>query len=418
MKRYFLTMLFLVHFTGLVGGGITLYEISPSNLALASAGWTARALDPATVFTNPAGMTHFCRPTVSLSAEPIYIHVKFDPDSDTDVSGDHGNACGWIPAGGFYYVQPLGSRLHVGFGSLGYFGSALYYNKHWVGRYYLTKAVMQGFSAALAASYQLTSCLSVGVAYTPMYAIFKQVSRINNVLDGMPDGRMRLKDDKFGHGFVAGILYEMNACTRFGVQYLSRNHLDFKDTPTFINVGPTLTNFLNQTGLNQSPVLVDIRVPQSAMFGFYHAFSPCFAVMGDVGWQQWSRFGLVEITLSGTNIPSLSVATKYSDGWHVAFGTEYRPCQSLTLLTGVAYDSSVVSFAQRTFNFPVGMQWRFGVGMFWCACAGLELEAAYELSWTGDLPCDRNRGPLAGRVSGDFTSTSAHFMTVGAKKCF
>src|SRR5512134_513660 len=38
-------------------GGLSLYEIATSDVGLASAGWTARAQDPATLLKNPAGMS-------------------------------------------------------------------------------------------------------------------------------------------------------------------------------------------------------------------------------------------------------------------------------------------------------------------------------------------------------------------------
>ena len=40
-----------------VAGGLSLYEIGTEDVGLASAGYTARAQDASTVFTNPAGMT-------------------------------------------------------------------------------------------------------------------------------------------------------------------------------------------------------------------------------------------------------------------------------------------------------------------------------------------------------------------------
>ncbi|MDH5576404.1 MAG: hypothetical protein OEY80_13040, partial [Nitrospirota bacterium] len=39
----------------------------------------------------------------------------------------------------------------------------------------------------------------------------------------------------------------------------------------------------------------------------------------------------------------------------------------------------------------------------------LNLGFSYELAWAGDMPVDQNRGPLAGRVAGDFKNTTIHF---------
>ena len=37
----------------------------------------------------------------------------------------------------------------------------------------------------------------------------------------------------------------------------------------------------------------------------------------------------------------------------------------------------------------------------------------YTFGWSGDLPVDQFRGPLVGRVSGEFASSALHFLAVG-----
>src|SRR5688500_9603409 len=89
----------------LQGGGIFLYEVSSADTRLASAGWSSRANDPSTLFTNPAGMTRLCK-QLELGAQVIYNHVHFDPDAATNVNGTDGNANIWLPSGSFYYIHP------------------------------------------------------------------------------------------------------------------------------------------------------------------------------------------------------------------------------------------------------------------------------------------------------------------------
>ena len=50
------------------------------------------------------------------------------------------------------------------------------------------------------------------------------------------------------------------------------------------------------------------------MFSAYHELTGAWAIMGDVGWQDWSRFGKVDVTANPT---SLTFNRKYQDTWHV-----------------------------------------------------------------------------------------------------
>src|SRR5512146_3543826 len=53
-------------------GGFALYEIGTADVGLAAAGYAARAQDPATVLTNPAGMTRLEGTQVLLGAQLLY----------------------------------------------------------------------------------------------------------------------------------------------------------------------------------------------------------------------------------------------------------------------------------------------------------------------------------------------------------
>ena len=86
-------------------GGLYLYELGNPEVGLASAGWSARAQDAATVFTNPAGMTRLDKSELLVGVQPLYLHAKFSPDENTTTSGSDGDASTWLPAGGIYYVM-------------------------------------------------------------------------------------------------------------------------------------------------------------------------------------------------------------------------------------------------------------------------------------------------------------------------
>lgn len=389
-------------------GGLYLYEIGPQEVGLASAGWAARAQDASTVFTNPAGMARLKHSELQVAMQPLYLGVEFDPDSKTTVSGRSGDATGWLPTGSMFYVRSITDKFSAGLGIFGYFGLAMNYNDSWVGRYYIDEITLQGFNVMPAVSYKVNDWLSIGAGLNVMYAIFEQKAKVNNALDTLPDGELKIKDEDFAYGAVVGVLIEVSPKTRFGIQYLSEMSIDLEDSPKFRNLGPGLKAILGRL----DDLDVGMTTPDSVMVSAYHELSDRWAVMGNVGWQQWSEFGKVDITVSSENTKDITADRQYDDTWHVAAGAQYRIAEPWLWSFGVAYDSSIVEDKDRTPDLPIGEQWRFGTGVNYKWKKSIDLSLAYEFVWAGDLPMDVERGPLAGRVSGDYNDAYMDFINL------
>lgn len=413
-----LVLLIIVLHIPLFAGGAFVYEIGSPDLGLASAGWSARADDPSTVFTNPAGMTRLKRPQFQIGIEPIYNQLKFHPNSKTTIQGSNGNASGWLPAGSLFLTGPVNENVHIGIGTVGYWGSSINYGKHWVGRYYVEKITLQGFSLVPAFAVKLGDHLSFGVGANIMYGILREKSAIRNSLDGSKDGQLKIRDSKIRTGCILGLLYEFTPRTRFGIQYISRVKLPFKDKPKFTGLGPTLKQILAVTGLSVTDIDVKVNVPQSVMGSMYHEIDSKIAVVANIGWQQWSKFNSTEILLSAAPVDSLSFTQKLKNSWHSAAGLIYTIRPNTKVTCGLACDGSVVTKKHRTLNFPVGEQWRFGVGCQQMYTNNFQISAGYELLYSGTLRVDQDVGPLAGRVAGKFRRAKTHFFTIALTKFF
>jgi long-chain fatty acid transport protein len=101
---------------------------------------------------------------------------------------------------------------------------------------------------------------------------------------------------------------------------------------------------------------------------------------------------------------------KFQDTWHAAFGLEYLYDPCLKVSAGVAYDSSAVTKKERTFDFPVGSQWRIGTGFEYALKENMFLNMGYEIMWSGNLPVFQQRGSLGGIVAGRFKNLCIHFL--------
>jgi long-chain fatty acid transport protein len=397
-------------------GGIMLYQFGSPDVGLAAAGYAARAQDAATVFTNPAGMSHLDKSQILGGLQILYGDVEFNPDSATTVSGrDGGVAIGWMPGGSAFIVQKLNQDLSIGFGLLSYFGLSESFDNTWVGRYYVQESTLIGMTLTPAVSYRVNNWLYLGAGLNVMYGYLDDKVAINNIIDALPDGQLEYDDSEWGFGANLGILVEPKPGTRFGLTYLSEVKLDFSAVPEFSGLGPGLGAVLSSQGLTTSRLDLSMRVPQMVMFSAYHELNPKWAIMGNVGWQDWSRFGKVDVGINTANPTSLTVDSHYKDTWHGALGVQYQHSPAWTFTGGIAYDSSAVDDDNRTVTVPMGEVWGFGLGAQYSFKPNLTLGAAYEFAWLGDMPVDQQRGPLAGRVAGEFGNSTMNFFGLNLK---
>ncbi len=393
-------------------GGLALSEFGSPDVGLAAAGYAARAQDAATVFTNPAGMSRLEKSQVMGGLQVLYGDLEFSPNSATTVSGsDGGVAVGWFPAGSLFVVHKLNPDWSLGFGVLSYFGLSEGYDDNWVGRYYVQEGTMLGLTLTPAVSYRVNNWLSVGAGLNMMYGYLDARLAINNIGESRPDGQLKYDDSKWGYGANLGILVEPKPGTRFGLTYLSEVKLDFSAVPEFSGLAPGLEALLRSRGLTTSSMDLSMTVPQMVMFSAYHELNAKWAIMGNIGWQDWSRFGQVDVGINSSNPTSLTVSNDYNDTWHVALGAQYRYSPVWTFTGGIAYDSSAVDDDKRTVTLPMGEAWKFALGAQYAVTPSLTLGAAYEFVWWGDMSVDQERG-LAGRVAGEYSDSNIHFFAL------
>jgi long-chain fatty acid transport protein len=388
-------------------GGLSLYEIATPDVGLASAGYAARAQDPSTLFTNPAGMSLLPGSQFHAGAQLIYGSVEFSPDAGTGPllgTGSGGNAVGAMPAGSLFFSQSLSDRFSVGVGVFSYFGLAQEYDDDWVGRYYIQKGDLLGLTFMPAASFKVTDWLSVGAGLNAMYGYLDTQVAVRTLVPG--DGQLSVSDETWGFGANVGLLFTLAEGSRLGATYLSPVDLDFEDRPSFSNLGPV------GDAIFTNPPRVDLgmTVPQSVMVSLYHELNAKWALLANVGWQNWNEFGYVQVGVDSATPTSLTAELGYDDTWHTAVGTQYRASEAWLLSAGFAYDSSAVSDANRTVALPMGETYRFGLGAQWQVSRAVTLGAAYSLAWLGDMSVNQE-SLYRGRLSGTYEDARFSFFT-------
>ena len=390
-------------------GALWAYEDGGPSVGTASAGQAAMALDASTVRGNPAGMTRLEGNQILVGIQPLILDARFDRDRDSPFGGGNGGQAGAVfPSGGLYYSHSITEDFKAGllFGS--YLGLGVDYDNDWAGRYYSQEATLGTISIIPAAAYRFTPWLSLGGGVGMQYATLDQRAAINNQPTdgaGFPDGQLRLDDDSWAPVGYVGVLLEPSADTRFGVTYFSEADHEFNDAVELRGVGPNLQQSLGR--LNGASADLDITIPQSLMVSAFHQLTPKLALMGNVTWQDWSRFGETNVTVDSANTTSFTQDRNFNDTWQLALGAMYRIDQNWLVSSGIAYDTSPVKNKDRTPDLPVDRQIRLSAGVQYFFTETNKIGLAYTYMDAGDADI-RQSGPVRGTVEGNYSSNSLH----------
>jgi long-chain fatty acid transport protein len=383
-------------------GGLYLYEIGTNDLGLAAAGTAARAEDASTIFGNPAGMTRLTGDQFTVGAQALYGKVDYKVDNDALLAGqggDPGNIIGWLPGGSAFYSHSVSDNLKVGVGAYGNFGLALDYGNSWAGRNLIDKTVLMAMTIQPTVAYRLNDQWSVGAGMTANYGYFKlQRDR----LDG---SSANLIDHDWAYGERLSVMFEPSDKTRVGLVWTSEVEYKFNiDGEATIDLGPL--------GITRSiPISSSVKAPQQMMASVYHRLDGTWAMMGNIGWQDWSEFAnsTVEVGNQGSSTTSLQL----EDTWHAALGVQYALDAQTKLNGGVAYDTSMYkSQSQTSFVLPAGDTWRLGVGMQYALSSQSDLGVAAEY-----VHIDDSSSPSR-LVGGHFDNPQMFFMNVNYTKRF
>jgi len=348
-------------------------------------------------------MTRLDGTHVTLGAQLLYANLGFSIGQGTSPAlgtADGGNPVGVFPGGGLFASYSLSPDVKLGFAATGNFGLAQKYDSDWVGRYYVQEATLIGVSMLPSIAWRVSPELSLGASLNVMYGVLKQQVAVNNLRGA--DGQLSIDANEWGLGANVGLLYEPNPATRFGVTYNSQVKLDFSAPTEFSGLAPVLDALLRSRGLLNAVLNVPIYVPQGVNASFLHQLNPRWTVLGSVGWQQWSKFGQVELGVDSNNPTTLKTDLDFDDTWHVAGGAQYRLDGPWLLNMGVAYDSGFQDGSNVSPTLPANSAWRFGFGVQKEESKTFGWAISAEYAYGGSLDVNRrSKAPVPAGGRGD-----------------
>jgi len=326
-------------------GGLYLNEFGTPSMGVAGAGANAVAVDASTSFHNAAGMTRIKGTELMGTAGVLNSTVKFDPAADTPIpGGDGGDAGGPGPIIGGFYAHSLSDKWKLGANLITISGAILDYDDDWTGRYLNTDVRLLTMTFYPSVAYRVNNWLSLGGGPQVMYANLELKAKAP---PPKGTGEVKIDGDDLAFGFGLCALFELSERTRFGVVYQSEIEPEFdgdvKLSPPGLEVSTdtkvTLARFVKVSG--------------------YHELNDQWALLGTVGWENWSAFKDVNIS---TGRVSQKIPRNWDDTWKFAAGVHYHPVEKWLLQLGFSYDTSPVDSKDRTPDMPIDRQIRYAAG--------------------------------------------------------
>lgn len=329
-----------------IGGGLYLNEFGTPSMGVAGAGANAVAVDASTSFHNAAGMTRIKGKELMATGGLLNATVEFDPDDDTPIpGGDGGDAGGPAPIIGGFYVHSLSDKWKLGANLITITGAVLDYDDDWTGRYLNTEVTLLTVTFFPSIAYRVNKWLSLGGGPQIMYADLEM-----KAMAPLPfgSGEVKIDGNDVAFGFGLGALFEVSERTRFGLVYQSEIEPEFDGD---VSIDPPGISVSTDT---------TITLARFVKLAGYHEINERWALLGTVGWEDWSAFEDVNIS---TELGDQKIPRNWKDTWKIAAGIHFRPVEKWLLQLGFAYDTSPVDSDDRTPDMPIDRQIRYATGV-------------------------------------------------------
>ncbi len=304
-----------------------------SGLGNAFAGGAASAEDATTIFFNPAGMSRLSGKQLSVGGAFIKPSAKFSGTGG--IGGDAGGEAGslaFVPNA--YFSMEASPKMKLGVGINAPFGMQTEYTPTWTGRAQGIKSRIETINLNPSLAYQVSDSLSLGAGIN-----FQQIKGELTSFAGAA-GTARITGSDTAWGYNLGAMYEMSPTTRLGMAYRSAIGYRLTGNATF-----------SVAAVANTPVTLDIKMPDSFSFSAFHQLSESWDVMADATWTGWSV--LKELRVVRPNGTTVSATPEnWSDTWRISTGASYHYNDQWTARTGVALDQSPVADTYRTVRIP------------------------------------------------------------------
>lgn len=335
----------------LQAAGFQLNSQSATGLGRAFSGDAVIADNASVMAKNPAAMTLFNTPALSLGLIAINsdINIKNTRITPPTPAGIMSFAVenasigdvSYVP--NIYYIHPINEQIALGASLYSNFGTLTKFPNNYGGKLpgalknsadiYGGTTEVKSINFGLSAAYRLNAQFSLGAGLDIIYGHGKFTrGRDLSPLPSTQTGTTNLVDidaDGFGVGFNLGAVYEINKNHRFGLSYRYSPTLKADGDITYIpNVSQGKPFNLNNEKLK-------IPLPDIIELSGFHQLTNKFALHYSIQWIGWNSFTRLETT-GNTTIKEY----QWQNSWHYAVGGTYSLNEKWDLRAGYMYDVS------------------------------------------------------------------------------
>lgn len=422
LSKTLIASLVAVASQGAFASAFQLQETSTSGLGRAYAGDAAIAEDASVVASNPALMTFFKRPEISVGG--IYVNPNIDlTGTFLGRNADHKNIATKEVLPYVYSVYPINDRFSIGGGINVNYGLATEFDDNYAAGPFGGKTDLTTINFNLSGAYRVTNNFSVGAGLNAVYAdavVERYLGGLSQLdprlsLLGLKNSSVlhKLEGDTWGYGWNVGAVYEFNENNRIGVSYHSHVSLDFDgDYSTDIPVTPalipslrgplTLRQALGVKGGNGSGSLT-LPLPAYWEVAGYHRLLPKFAVTYSVKRTEWSRYKELYAYRDGQQL--FQKDENFSDTTRIALGFIYDVDDKLTLRAGVAHDESAVPTGYNSISIPDTDRTWYTLGATYRFTPNLSVDAGFAFIKGKNLKFTESQNGVSGTFDSKSTTT-------------
>lgn len=364
-----------------------LAEQNATGLGRAFAGEGAIGDNAAVLGRNPAAMTLFDGPALSVGA--IYINPDVDvagnPTSaqagaaaltgSTNTSKDIADSA---VAPFFYYVQPVNEQWVLGFGAFTNYGLSTSYQENNFAGEVAGKTDLLTLNLNPNVAFKANQHLSLGAGFNAVYAdaeVIRHKGILSLPLGGnASDELVNLKGDDWGYGWNLGLLLEADEDNRWALTYRSKIDLTLKGD--YSNQISSLIPGAGGLDGASKPGTLDLSLPAITELSGFHQVQPDWALHYGIMFTEWHTFKELRAT-DNQGGELFQKDEGFKNSWRLSVGTTHQLNEQLTLRAGLAYDKSPVPEEARSISIPdVDRTW-YTVGATYDFNDNLSMDAAF-----------------------------------------
>ena len=359
-----------------LAGGFALREQSAAGQGLSFAGAAAGGAGLASMFWNPATMTHYQGIQTSMGLTALIPYTSLTNVSGT--SAGYASFTGKSTSGDMaidailpnaYLSWQLNQNIWLGLSVNAPYGLATKPDSAYVGRTYGSTSAAKSKEVTASVAYKFNEMVSVaaGLRYLDLKARYTTAAaRPGNPSDWPVLG---LDGDGAALGYTLGITFKPMDGTEIGLGYRSQVKPTLKGN--FFGGAAAASSFSGSSALAayalDNPIQVSVPLPQMITLGLKQKVSQDLTLLAGFEWTQWSVLKSPAVTYRNSGAyPGTPIAWspgsahlgtpilpfEYKDGWYASLGGEYKWDSKLTLRTGLAFESTPVRDEGRSTRLP------------------------------------------------------------------